>query len=214
MQFLSCNTVVAPCLISVSLSLKCEKKEPQPHLLENSKTDGCMRREGMTSLGLRYTLTLSTFLQAYIQTETQNACTQLCPNSLRNEDGCTRARGVYMEENSPWASRRDRWRWWVWNRCQDVSVTSAQTQGGFQQKGFGKCVPVQPGVCFPTSVRLVPQSEAGDWVGSWNALDSNSILCLAAVWVQVCMHVFFFQDTMNSFVFSSTPPQTHTINQQ
>lgn len=34
----------------------------------------------------------------------------------------------------------------VWNRCQDVRVTPRHTTGGFQYKGFGKCVPADPAV--------------------------------------------------------------------
>lgn len=39
-------------------------------------------------------------------------------------------------------------------------------------------------------------------------LKCNSILCLAAGWVQVCMRVFF-QGTKSSFVVSFAPLQTH-----
>ncbi len=58
---------------------------------------GGIHSEGMTSLGLRYTLTLLALLQAHTQTHT---CARPRPNSLRNEDGYASAQGVFMEENS------------------------------------------------------------------------------------------------------------------
>lgn len=149
--FLSCNIVFASCFISLCFSL----------FLENSLTDGCIHSEGMTSLGLRYTL--SALLQAHAheckhthKTET-HTCTQLCPKLLRNEDGYTCAQGVFAEENSQWALHRDWWSCWVWNRCQDVSLTPLRHFREIPINGFGKCVPVELWVGFPTSVRLVPQ---------------------------------------------------------
>lgn len=76
----------------------------------------------------------------------------------------------------------------------------AQTlRGNSNKRDLGKCVPVIPNLC-QTSRRMGGELEC---------VAGNSTLCLAAVWVQVCMHVFL-QRTMNSFVFSSTQTHTHT----
>lgn len=119
---------------------------------------------------------------------------------------------AFIREISQWALHWDWWSWWVGNRCQNICVTPLrhcrEGWGGFQWKGFGECVPVELWLWFSTQSGF-KRRKKGWWMGvEPECLHCNSILCLAAVWVQVCIHMFF-QDTMSSIVLGSSDMHTH-----
>lgn len=91
--------------------------------------------------------------------------------------------------------------------CQDWSAQTGQ--GNSSQRVWGVCLcwvqRVIPVFCQPRTTE-----RSSGMGGEPECCDCNSIQCLAAaVWVRVCMHVFF-QGTMSPFVFITTALRNHT----
>lgn len=91
--------------------------------------------------------------------------TQLCPNLLRNEDGCTNARGVFMDGDS----------------LPKVCI-GAGGAGGCDCLWLGGVIE-RHSECDRCVWRMSEELER---------LDGNSTLLLVAVWVHLCMHVCGF----------------------
>ena len=166
---------------------------------ECRRTDGCIHSKGMTSLGLRYTLTCSTLLQAHIQSETHK-CTHNCVQTRSGMSMaarvcrvCSRRRRIlselYIETDGAsgcgTGARMSAWPPLIHYR--EIPI-----------KGIREVCP-----CWALECDSQPLSGSGrHWGlgGELECLDCNSTLCLAAVWVQVCMHVSFFFPRHNELI--------------
>lgn len=166
-QLLSCNIIFTSCLSPLFLFKGTLK---QSHISwETVRQMVVFTVKEWLHLDLDTLLTSSALPQAHTQTETQMRACTLCPNSPRNEDSYTHVHRV-----------------WSWTRIPTELCIGSDGVGSF---GTGARMSVWPpltlcegipvkgiwGVCpcwalwFPTSVRLVPQRETGEWVGSRNA---------------------------------------------